>query len=101
MVKNLLQAYQRLGSQMSLKLHFLHAHLNFFPPNLRAVSDEHREWFYQDIALIESQYKGKSNANMMGAIAGLCREKMIYLIFVVLNVLNCYRYSSSVICKYD
>ena len=65
-VENLLQAYQRLGCRMSLKLHFLHAHLDFFPPNLGAVSDEHGERFHQDIAVIESRYKGKSNASMMG-----------------------------------
>ena len=54
---------------MSIKLHFLHAHLDFFPPNLGAVSDEHEEHeheFHQDVALIESRYKGKSNASMMG-----------------------------------
>ena len=33
-VENLLQAYQRLGCQISLKLHFLHAYLDFF----------HRTW---------------------------------------------------------
>ena len=40
-VENLLQSYQRFGCQMSLKLLFLHAHLDFFPPNLRVVRDEH------------------------------------------------------------
>ena len=29
--------------RMSLKIHFLHSHLNFFPLNLGAVSDEHEE----------------------------------------------------------
>ena len=29
-VENLLQGYQRLGCRMLLKLHFLHAHLDFF-----------------------------------------------------------------------
>ena len=33
----------------------------FFAPNLGAVSDEHGERFHQDITLIESRYKGKSN----------------------------------------
>ncbi|GBP90238.1 hypothetical protein EVAR_100685_1 [Eumeta japonica] len=30
---------------MSLKIHFLHSHLDFFPQNLGAVSDEHGERF--------------------------------------------------------
>ena len=63
---DLLQAYQRLGCQVSLKLHFFHVHLDFFPPNFRAVDDEHGERFHRDITLIESRYKGKSNASMMG-----------------------------------
>ena len=55
-----------LGCGMSLKLHFLHAHLDFFQPKLKAVSDKHGEWFHQGIALIESQYKEKFNISMMG-----------------------------------
>ena len=65
-VENMIEAFRRLGSKMSLKLHFLHSHLEFFPDNLGAVSDEHGERFHQDIAVVETRYKGKSSANMMG-----------------------------------
>ena len=65
-VENMIEAFRRLGSRMSLKLHFLHSHLEFFPDNLGAVSDEHSERFHQDIVVVETCYKGKSNANMMG-----------------------------------
>ena len=41
---------------MSLKIHFLHSHWDFFPPNLGAVSDEQGERFHQDIATIEKRY---------------------------------------------
>ena len=41
LVDNLITAYQHLGCRMSLKMHFLHSHLTFFPSNLGAVSDEH------------------------------------------------------------
>ena len=50
---------------MSLKIHFFHSHLNFFPPNLGAVSDEHGERFHQDIMKMESNYQGKWNPGMM------------------------------------
>lgn len=33
---------------MSLQIHFLHLHVDFFSPNLGKVSDEHGEWFYRD-----------------------------------------------------
>ena len=65
-VENMIEAFRRLGSRMSLKLHFLHSQLEFFPDNLGAVSDEHSKRFHQDIANVETRYKGKSNANMMG-----------------------------------
>ena len=51
---------------MSLKIHFLYSPLNFFPPNLEAVSDEHGERFHQDITKMESNYQGKWNPGMMG-----------------------------------
>jgi len=34
---------------MSLKIHFLKSHLDFFPENLGEVRDEHGERFRQDI----------------------------------------------------
>ena len=52
-----------MGCRMSLKIHFLHSHLNFF---LGAVSDEHGERFHQDITKMESNYQGKWNPGMMG-----------------------------------
>jgi len=51
---------------MSLKMHFLHSHLDFFPENLGEVSDEHEERFHQDIVTMETRYQGKYNPNMMG-----------------------------------
>ena len=34
LVNNLLQSYQNLGCNMSLNIHFLHTHLDFFPREL-------------------------------------------------------------------
>ena len=50
---------------MSLKMHFLHSTLDFFPSNLGEVSDEQGEKFHQDISVIEEQYQGRYDANMM------------------------------------
>jgi hypothetical protein len=66
LVETLLQRFQKMGSRMSLKIHFLHSHLDFFPSNLGDVSDEHGERFHQDISLMEKRYQGKYNPNMMG-----------------------------------
>ncbi|KAI6648439.1 Receptor-type tyrosine-protein phosphatase epsilon-like [Oopsacas minuta] len=46
-VETLLNAYEKMGCRMLLKLHFLHSHLDSFPENLGAVSDEQDERFHQ------------------------------------------------------
>ena len=48
-VLNSIESYEKLGCRMSLKLHFLHSHLDFFRDNLGNVSKEHGEGFHQDI----------------------------------------------------
>jgi len=50
---------------MSLKIHFLHSHLDFFPENCDAVSDEHGERFHQDISSMEKRYQGKWNCAIL------------------------------------
>jgi hypothetical protein len=57
--KELLFSYQKLGCNMSVKIHFLSPHLEFSPENCGSVSDEHVESFHQDIAATEGRYKGK------------------------------------------
>jgi len=65
-VNNLLQSYQKLGCNMSLKIYFLlHSHLDFFPENCGAVRDEHGERFHQDISSVERRYQGKWNCAML------------------------------------
>ncbi|UYV81377.1 hypothetical protein LAZ67_20000992 [Cordylochernes scorpioides] len=56
-VNDLLLSYKALGCNMCLKIHFLHSHLNFFPDNLGAVSDEHGERFHQAISSMEKRYQ--------------------------------------------
>jgi len=65
LVNNLLQIYQKLGCNMSLNIHFLHSHLEFFPENCCAVSDEYGEHFHQDISSMEKRYQGKWNCAML------------------------------------
>ena len=66
MVDDMLKAYEQLGARMSLKMHFLHSHLDFFTPNLGKVSDKQGERFRQDISIIEGRYQGRFDANVMG-----------------------------------
>lgn len=64
-ITELLKAFRSMGCNMSLKIHFLHSHLDFFPDNLGDVSDEHGERFHQDLKIFEKRYQGQHNSNMM------------------------------------
>ena len=50
--------YNEMGALMSLKMHFLHSHLEFFSENKGDVSDELGERFHLDIKLFEERYQG-------------------------------------------
>ena len=39
MVSSLIESYEKLGCHMSMKLHFLHSHLDFFQDNLGNVNN--------------------------------------------------------------
>ncbi|KAJ4449401.1 hypothetical protein ANN_00800 [Periplaneta americana] len=64
-VGNMSSAYEKMGCNMSLEIHFLYSHLDFFPPNLGAVSDEHGERFNQEISEMERRYKRRSSSSML------------------------------------
>ena len=49
----MLEKFKRLNVQMSIEIHFLFSHLDRFPENLGAVSDEQGERFHQDISVIK------------------------------------------------
>lgn len=66
LISKLFTAYKNMGCRMSIKMHLLHAHLDVFPANLGAVSDEQGERFHQDIAVIEHRYQGRWDEAMMG-----------------------------------
>jgi len=64
-VQDLLTSYKAMGCNMSLKIHFLESHLNFFPENLSEVSVEHGEKFHKDILATEKRYQGKWTSSML------------------------------------
>lgn len=64
-VNEFLDAYEKMGCRMSIKVHFLHSHLDFFPENLGQFSDEQGERFHQEIATMEKRFEGKSESRML------------------------------------
>jgi hypothetical protein len=59
LVKELLSSYQKVGCNMSVKIHFLGSHPDYFLENCGPASVEHGEGFHQDIAAMEGRCKGK------------------------------------------
>ena len=64
-MQDLLNSYKAMGCNLSLKIHLLGSHLDFFPENLCEVSDEHGERFHQDIMAMEKRYQGKWTSCML------------------------------------
>ena len=59
LVANLLSSFEDISAKMSIKIHFLHSHLDRFPENLGALSDEQGERFHQDVKEMEERYQGR------------------------------------------
>ena len=64
-VSNMLERFRTLGINMSIKVHFLHSHLDRFPENLGDVSGEQGERFHQDIKVMEERHQGRWDIKMM------------------------------------
>jgi hypothetical protein len=55
LVENLITSYEKLGCNLSLKMLFLHSHLDSFPVNCGALCEAHVERFHQDISAMEDR----------------------------------------------
>ena len=76
LAEDLLNAQQTMGCNTPLKIHFLHSRLDFFPPNLGTVSDEHGERFHQAISTMDKRYAGKLSENMLAYYCWNLTEEM-------------------------
>ena len=65
LITNMLYAFKNLGCNMSTKMHHLFSHIDQFPENLGAMSDEEGDRFHQDIKEMEARCQGRWDAAMM------------------------------------
>ena len=65
LVDVILQNFQALGARISIKLHYLFNHQDYFPENLGDVSEEQGERFHQGIRTMEGRYQGRWDSHMM------------------------------------
>ena len=61
----LLASLQELRCNMSVKVHFLHSHLDYFSENLGAMSEDQGERFHRDLKTMEKKYQGRWNKSVM------------------------------------
>lgn len=55
-VETMLENFKKLGCIMSVKMHFLHFHIDYFPENPRHYSEKCGERFHRDIKEMENRY---------------------------------------------
>ncbi|GBN96023.1 hypothetical protein AVEN_157412-1 [Araneus ventricosus] len=65
LVGGMVKCFRVIGCNMSLKLHVLDSHLNFFPQNFGPISDVHGERFHQDISMFEKRFSGRWNRSIL------------------------------------
>lgn len=69
LVQDMLTAFEAIGMNVSLKIHFLICHLDWFAAQIPTESDQEGERFHQVCKPMEARYKGKNLQSMM---ADLC-----------------------------
>lgn len=67
-VKDMIDSFHKLGISMTLKIHFLHRHLDRLVNQLATESDEQGERFHQTILPMETRFKGKKIDSMLGEV---------------------------------
>lgn len=65
LVQDMLANFRNIGANMSIKVHYLHNHLDKFPANLGDFSEEQGERFHQDMRVMEERYQGRWDIHMM------------------------------------
>ncbi|QQP41542.1 Uncharacterized protein FKW44_015950, partial [Caligus rogercresseyi] len=58
LISTMIEAFQKLGCLMSIKMRFLFSHMEKFPENLGAMSEKQGERFHQDMHQMEERYQG-------------------------------------------
>ncbi|GBM90375.1 hypothetical protein AVEN_175918-1 [Araneus ventricosus] len=74
-LQRVLTAYEDQGCKMSLKVHFLHSHIDCFLENLGAYSEEQDERFHQDVRDIERRYHGRWDVSMLADYCWMLRRE--------------------------
>jgi hypothetical protein len=64
-IKTLLSAMKTLECRMTVKLHFIDAHIDYFPENVGQMGEEQGERFHQEISSLEKRYNNRFGSNIL------------------------------------
>ena len=64
-VAAMLEAFRNIDASISVKLHYLHSHLNAFHCDLQKVSDQHGERLHKTISYFERRFRNTSSYENM------------------------------------
>lgn len=78
LVAKMLSAFKKLGSSMTLKLHFLNNHLEEFLKQSPLESDEQGERYHQITMPMEKRFKGKRIDAMIGDVCWWSTKISLY-----------------------
>ena len=73
-VLRMVDSFRKLKCSMSLKLHFMDSHFQYFPENPGDYNKEQGERFNQDIKVVEERYKGRWDENMIADYCWMLKE---------------------------
>lgn len=65
LVTTILTTFWNFECNMSLKMHYLVSHIDWFPKNLESMSKDQGEWFHQEMKVMKTLYQGRWDAVMM------------------------------------
>lgn len=68
LIFDMLHSFDEINVRMSLKIHFLHHHLDHFEKQIPTESDEHGEKFHQITIPMESWFSGKKIDSLLADI---------------------------------
>jgi hypothetical protein len=75
-VNKMLDGFKDLGCNMSLKLHFLHSHLDYFSENLGSLTEGQGERFRTDVKETERRYQGRWNINKLAVSCWMLKQEV-------------------------
>lgn len=75
--RELVDSYEKMGCNMSYKLHIMDKHVDDFPPSCSDFSDEMGERFHQDIKKAEKIYQGRFDKFMLADYCWFLKQEAV------------------------